>query len=385
VETKVIEESLQEKRDGIILTSLQAKSIYNNKKELIIKADFNKKNINKVLYLLDDNHCYGLIKLRFPEKIDVIQFKELSSKHLIDEEERKRRWPRKEVYHAYRFDVVKMFENPKPIEVEVQYDSFVQQFNFLPNSELPQWIHEEPGDMKIIKLAQTLTENSEIVPMFPMKVSKEIILKNKDYKCIMEKKYIGLRVMLYKSGNKIKLFSDKKEDISNQYPSIVSEAMFLSDLNYILDGVLVTTQKPKLQVFDIIELGNEDVSNLPLFERKSKLHSLRFINNIKEVMSIVVNSNTDYDKTINFFSGMSDSAGTVIKNYMGSYIKDGESTDWIVKNNEATTTGSPGISDIAGKIWKKKIDGPKKLEDMTNQEKEEHLEAVKSLESEATP
>lgn len=380
-----ISETLQERKQGIILAHPNASLIGAGVKSLILRPKLFKTKVNKLFYLLEDSFCHGLIKLKYPDKINLTQFKELSSKHKIAEESRMKWWPHKEILYAYGFDIVVLFEEPKPVSIPIQTETFIQEFEFLEKIA----IEELLTDQKPVIIEMKLDQPS--LPLYPMNAAKifhqsdkiTTYMFEKSNKFAIEKKFKGVRVMLHKAGNNIKLYSHQKQDLSLDYPTIISEAKNLSNNNYIVDGIITNDQKLRLYLFDILRLGKEDLVNRAWYERNSKLHSLRFGNLIREVNCIITDSPSHSIKAIDLLCDMPDSIGVVIKRYDSKYLPDSTSDDWLIKINQATTTSTPGIGSVSGKKWKKKkIRGPKKFEDMTNKEKEEHLEAIKLLEEE---
>ena len=125
-----VKELLHEVRKGMILSYPHGTHIYTGKKKLIIKSKFFKSMTNRLLYLIEGNIIYGLIKLKCPEKINLTEFQELSSKHLISDDERNKWWPRKEVLYAYNFEF-KLFEIPKKVNLQQTAKLFVEEFEFV--------------------------------------------------------------------------------------------------------------------------------------------------------------------------------------------------------------------------------------------------------------
>jgi hypothetical protein len=93
---------------------------------------------SRIFYIIEDSLCYGLLKLKYPMKINLKEFEELQSKHQITEDERKKWWPGKEILYAYDFEVVKLFDKPRRVAVPQGADTFVQDFEFLEEVELIQ-------------------------------------------------------------------------------------------------------------------------------------------------------------------------------------------------------------------------------------------------------
>ena len=561
-----ISQVLYETKEGISLVEPHAYMIHTREKNLIVKSKLFKNKVNKFLYLIEDSLCYGVIQLKIPDKINLLEFDKLKDKHKITEEERKKWWPQKEILYSYSFDIIKLFDSPKKIEIPNGIQTFVKDFKFLnedgesikdPKSYNPEKIstavlkddwrivntwyaskkrgtklnhsieeimnlaktlylelkkrevkfHPEtmksyskdlykkmddesleqedlsnpellkefddkiiikdfisvvgssdggsndvdmlirmsnpvdlikkavevkllknvsfsdnlhfvwgdpdsPHDtfvplydlqlrrikpLKVIKMSADTIELNSIMPFYSMKPKKifyqvdeaiEYMFKAGD-RYALEKKFDGLRVVLIKTGDRVKIYSDQKEDISKHFHTILSEARNLSNKDYIIDTELVykdggTSEiseyitgkgelddlRISLQAFDCIYYG-KDISNLDWNERKSILHSLNFTEHIKEVHSILSDNPNESKNAIKFLQNLKGSEGVMIKRYKGKYTKNGETDAWIKFLNASpgdTTTATPGIKDISGKIIKKPIQAPKKKKNKLEEE-----------------
>ena len=369
-----VEHVLREIKEGIYLAKGHAQLIHSGEKLLIVKAKLYK-NKDKILYFLERGLCYGIIKLKAPDNITIQEFEELRERHQITDIDRRKWWPRKEVLYSYRFDLVKLFGTPKPVSTPIPTETFTE-FKFLEREPTVMEFQQIP--VKEVKELESVV----ITPFYPMKPNQGFYKMNEVIKYMfqrankyaLEKKYPGLRVMLHRSGNTIKIYSDQREALSERHPKILLEAESLSNKDFVLDGELVSDTV--LHVFDIIHLGGKDLTSLPWHHRKSILHSLRFQPHIKEVHSLIVDRVSDAQKAITLLRNMDGSAGAVIKRYDSIYNKAQKTDAWITLRTEGPTiTSTTGIPDVAGKTWKKKIPGPKKMEDMTEEEREEHLAA----------
>ena len=376
--SKLIEQLLTEVHKGIYIAPTLGELIVSKEKSLIIKEREYSDEVGRTLYLISNKLCYGVIRLKTPDKINIVEFNELADKHKINNFDRKKWWPNKEVLFAYPFDIIKLFEVPIPIELPLVCDTFINNFKFPNQLDL--------STRKVIIQEQILTQKEVdtnlITPFTPMRVNQKFneldaalkYMFSIGSKYAIEKKYVGTRAVLIKSGHSIKIFSDTRLDVSTDYPDIASEVRKLSTKDFVLDAIGKDTQ---MVVFDILYLGS-DLTDRPWEQRKSLLHSLRFTDHIKEAHSIIIESALDASKAISLLMNMDDSEGVVIKRYDGLYQKDCQTNDWLTLiEMGSTTTGTPGISDVSGKKWiKKKIAGPKRLEDMTDQEKKEYNEAI---------
>jgi DNA ligase D-like protein (predicted ligase) len=116
---------------------------------------------------------------------------------------------------------------------------------------------------------------------------------------IFEKKFDGIRCLVFAKGDTIKMYSRNHKLINNTYPEILTSLATLSAKNYIIDGEIVTeegklnsfsklqtrmhrispTKKMQLTffIFDLLYFDNQDLRKLPLEERKKHLkHLLKF-------------------------------------------------------------------------------------------------------------
>jgi phosphoribosyl 1,2-cyclic phosphate phosphodiesterase len=529
-----VSQVLSEAREGIYLTRPHASMIYTGEKELVIKGKSYRNKINRLLYLIEDSLCFGIIRLKNPDKINLKEFVELESKHKISEEDRKKWWPFKEILYSYGFDAVELFGVPRRVDVAQDAETFVKDFKFLDEQQFIQdaksydpqkldtailrddwriinaWYaskkmgkkikhslediinlarlaylelkkrntsfhpdkmkpyskelydivsgyemsiadlsnpsllgelkdktiikdfisicgsyatgKKEPNDidvlirmtepsdyirraievrflkelgwsdkvhfiwgdpegphdtfipiydlaitrikpLKIIRMTEELIELSSSALFYPMKPSKrfyqadeavEYMFESGSGKYAIEKKFNGLRAVLYKMGNSIRIYSDQKNDISRHFQTILNEAKGLSNKDFIIDSELVLEgggrsqiakyitgkedlddSKIELHAFDCIYLG-EDLSHLPWAERKSHLHSFKFSKHIKEVPSIIISTPPEAGKAINFLRNLKGSEGAMIKRYDGVYTKNGETDAWIKFRNEDT-------------------------------------------------
>lgn len=134
-ENTLITQNLIENREGIIVTEPHGELIWKKEKKMIIRAKYYQSEIGKILYLIAGKKAYGLIKLKNPDKIDMKEFKDLQNLHKITDEEKKKWWPNKQVLYAYKFDIIKLYDNPKKIEYKPGPQTFVKDFEFINEEE----------------------------------------------------------------------------------------------------------------------------------------------------------------------------------------------------------------------------------------------------------
>jgi ATP-dependent DNA ligase len=95
---------------------------------------------------------------------------------------------------------------------------------------------------------------------------------------IFERKLDGIRLIAFKHGPDVRLFSRNRLPQNRSYPSVVEAIAKLPVNNVILDGeatgVWGKQGKPAYHVFDILWLEGRDVTRLPLDERRALLNEL---------------------------------------------------------------------------------------------------------------
>ena len=123
-------------------------------------------------------------------------------------------------------------------------------------------------------------------------------LDNKEF--IFEPKFDGIRILIYKKGNKIKLINRREVDVTHRYPELKELWKNIKN-DSVVDGELVTLGKnhqpdfnllqrreqvdnetkinilsreypATIFVFDILKLKSKNLANLPLMERKKVLN-----------------------------------------------------------------------------------------------------------------
>jgi ATP-dependent DNA ligase len=90
---------------------------------------------------------------------------------------------------------------------------------------------------------------------------------------LFERKYDGIRLLAYKRGAEVRLFSRAR--LRQQIPAIARAVATLPAEDLILDGE-VTWDGRSYHVFDIMWLNGRKVTDAPLEERRAMLAALRF-------------------------------------------------------------------------------------------------------------
>jgi len=95
---------------------------------------------------------------------------------------------------------------------------------------------------------------------------------------IFERKFDGIRVLAFKRGPDVRLFSRNRLPLNGSYPSVVQAIANLPVDEVILDGEAVggweRFGKADYYVFDILWINGRDVTGLPLDERRALLRGL---------------------------------------------------------------------------------------------------------------
>ncbi len=93
-----------------------------------------------------------------------------------------------------------------------------------------------------------------------------------------ERKFDGIRVLAFKRGADVRLFSRNRLPLNGSYPAVVQSIANLPVDEVILDGEAVggweRFGKADYYVFDILWLDGRDVTGLPLGERRTLLRGL---------------------------------------------------------------------------------------------------------------
>ena len=116
--------------EALYLVKPHAELIYKGEKKLIVKKRLFKNMLNRDLYLVDNEKCYGLIRLTKAYPITREEFEKLRAKHKISDEEAKEWWGDFTKLYAYEFEF-KPYKEPKPIKLPKGAQTFVKRIEFL--------------------------------------------------------------------------------------------------------------------------------------------------------------------------------------------------------------------------------------------------------------
>lgn len=91
---------------------------------------------------------------------------------------------------------------------------------------------------------------------------------------LFERKFDGIRLLAYKRGAKVELFSRNR--LPQHLPEVAAAIAKLPVADVILDGEVAWDGRSGYHVFDILWLNGHPVTSLPLEERRALLKSLPF-------------------------------------------------------------------------------------------------------------
>lgn len=116
---------------GLYLTAPHGRLIWEGKKTAIIKSIKLKSHLEKPLYLLSGDLCFGIIKLSQPKEISLEQFASLYPKHMVSEEERKKWWPQAKILYLYTVSFIRRWDSPRRWKRQQGAQLFVNNVQFL--------------------------------------------------------------------------------------------------------------------------------------------------------------------------------------------------------------------------------------------------------------
>lgn len=101
---------------------------------------------------------------------------------------------------------------------------------------------------------------------------------------IFERKFDGIRLVAYKQGSKVNLFSRNR--LPQNIPELARAISKLPQRELILDGEITWHGPVRYDVFDIMWLDGRDLMNLPLEERQACLRELPFVKPLHRVAAL---------------------------------------------------------------------------------------------------
>lgn len=166
---------------------------------------------------------------------------------------------------------------------------------------------------------------------------------------VREIKHDGYRVQLNKRDDRVRFFTRRGFDWSERYPCIMEAAR-----SFVIDGQAVVAgergiadfeklhsrehdKSAMLWAFDLRELNGEDLRQLPLDERKSKLAKLL---RASRHSGIILNEHLEADVTRAFLHPCSLGFEGIVSNWRDSPYVSGRSKTW----GEGERTRRPAVS-----------------------------------------
>ena len=98
---------------------------------------------------------------------------------------------------------------------------------------------------------------------------------------LFERKYDGIRLLAYKRGRDVKLFSRNR--LLQNIPGVAKAIAAMSVKEVILDGEVTWDRESRYDVFDILWLDGESTTELPLEQRRALLKKLKFSGPLRRV------------------------------------------------------------------------------------------------------
>jgi ATP-dependent DNA ligase len=101
---------------------------------------------------------------------------------------------------------------------------------------------------------------------------------------IFERKFDGIRLLAFKRGDEVQLFSRNR--LPQHIPSLAGAIAALPARNLILDGEITWDRAGAYHVFDILWIDDRKVTALPLEERQALLRTLPFRSPLQHVREL---------------------------------------------------------------------------------------------------
>ena len=102
---------------------------------------------------------------------------------------------------------------------------------------------------------------------------------------IFERKFDGIRLITYKDGSEVQLFSRNR--LPQNIPAVANAIARLPHPQLILDGEITWGHgQVRYHVFDVMWIDGRDVTSLPLYERRALLNELPFQEPLNRVTAL---------------------------------------------------------------------------------------------------
>lgn len=117
--------------EGLFVNKPHAEWLWNGYKKLIVKPKMYRFAMGKEMYWLDNEYCYGVLKLKKVIKLSPDSFNQLRTDHRVSNDERISWWKTaNKILYGYEFEIIDKFEKPKKVSVPFDVDTFVRKVNF---------------------------------------------------------------------------------------------------------------------------------------------------------------------------------------------------------------------------------------------------------------
>jgi bifunctional non-homologous end joining protein LigD len=150
-----------------------------------------------------------------------------------------------------------------------------------------------------------------------------------------ERKYDGIRMLAYKQGNLVQLWSRNRLSLTEAYPSVVQALAALPLETAIFDGEAVGAWQrlsgADYYVFDVLWLDGEETTSLPLRRRQALLAGVPFASPVERVSAIEsVEDDPPWERACR------EGWEGVIAKRLDSPYRHGRSRDWLKMKCEAS-------------------------------------------------
>jgi len=168
---------------------------------------------------------------------------------------------------------------------------------------------------------------------------------------IVEENLKGVRLVLHKHGENVKIFASDRHEVTEALPTIEDEARSLSKEDIIIDGVLLKygsngkpvpkdmvelifknptegDAKTSFFIFDVLYYRDNSLEDLKLYERKKVLNTLEYTDHIKKLPSVLIKDDSSLVRAVKFVTLLERSVGAFIKDANSLYSSE-PSDKWI--------------------------------------------------------
>jgi len=335
---------------GIVLSEEVIENILNKKQMLIVNSSLYRGIINKPIYVINNNKCYGIVNLKCSDKITIEEFGKMKDKHCLTDEHRKKWWPNKKILFTYSVDkVLSKFDKPRCIESSSKAGDFVVKDFTFSEGELSeknlQDCYNIIENIDNIESSSTTISVNQLSDSELKKVTMELGFQYYNFENIyeavehmfvsgsefvVEQDHEGVECTLIKRADTCSLYSYKKRDMSSFFPDIINQAKRMSDRDFALDCRISienkTVKEVKKMIDDEVVYENDDVKlnvvdclfydldvrNLEYRERKQLLKSMTYTESIYETPYLFVDNSADAMQSFNVMRMVNDNV--VIKN-----------------------------------------------------------------------